>query len=213
MVRKCKEDVETTLGLLLDAAEDVFSRRGYAQATFQEIADRASLTRGAIYWHFKDKDALLDAVLHRAPLPWDELPGHFNCLSQAPTVAQLSRALGDGLQQIVSDPRLHRITLILLHRTELVDENYLVYCRLTRILNRIKTYVTAALNMRFKEADGSPCKEIPAIATSIKTLLTGSIYEWLLNQEEIDLKHIPATIEALCSVLPENIRLGSSAHA
>jgi hypothetical protein len=45
--------------------------------------------------------------------------------------------LGDGLQQIVADPHLHRVTLILLHRTELVAENYLVYCRLTRALNCI----------------------------------------------------------------------------
>lgn len=201
MVRKRKEDVEITLGLLLDAAEEVFSRRGYAQTTLQEIAELAGLTRGAIYWHFKDKEALLDAVLHRAPLPWDQLPEHFHDLQQTPTVAQLSRALGEGLLQIVADPHLHRVTLILLHRTELVDDNYLVYCRLTRILNRIKTYVVAALNMRFKEADGSVCKDIPAVATSIKTLLTGSMYEWLLNQAEVDLKRIPAMIEALCSPL------------
>jgi AcrR family transcriptional regulator len=201
MVRKRKEDVEITLGLLLDAAEDVFSRRGYTQATFQEIAEQAGLTRGAIYWHFKDKEALLDAVLHRAPLPWDQLPAHFSGLRQTPTIKQLSRTLGDGLQQIVDDAHLHRVTLILLHRTELIADNYLVYCRLTCILNRIKTYVVAALNMRFKEADGSPCKDIPVIAMSIKTLLTGSMYEWLLNQAEIDLKRIPAMIEALCSPL------------
>lgn len=204
MVRKRKEDVEITLGLMLDAAEEVFSRRGYAQATFQEIAEQAGLTRGAIYWHFKDKEALLDAVLHRAPLPWDQLPAHFNSLRHTPTVKQLSRTLGDGLQQIVADPHLHRVTLILLHRTELVAENYLVYCRLTRTLNCIKRYIVAALNMRFKDADGSPCRDIPTIATSIKTLLTGSMYEWLLNQGEVDLKRIPAMIEALCSPLLSN---------
>lgn len=87
------------------------------------------------------------------------------------------------------------------HRTELVAENYLVYCRLTRILNGIKRYVAGELSMRFKDADGSPCPDIPVIATSIKTLLTGSIYEWLLNQAEVDLKRIPAMIEALCSRL------------
>ncbi len=81
-----------------------------------------------------------------------------------------------------------------------------MYCRLTRIFNRIKTYVIAALDMRFKEADGSPCKNIPAIATSIKTMLTGSMYEWLLNQAEIDLKRIPAMIEALCSPLMDRLQ-------
>ncbi|MDI1332445.1 TetR family transcriptional regulator [Pseudomonas sp.] len=203
MARKRKEDTEQTYGLLLDAAEKVFSHRGYAQATFHEIAESAGLTRGAIYWHFEGKYQLLEAVLQRASLPWDRLPERFNYLAEVPTVPQLSKALGDGLNEIINDPRLHRVTLILLHRTELVADNYLVYCRLTAIFNRIKTYVIAALNLRFTEADGTPCREIPRIATSIKALLTGSIYEWLLNQAEIELKHIPATIEALISPLVE----------
>lgn len=203
MARKRKEDVEITYGLLLDAAEEVFSRRGYAQATFHEIAKYSGLSRGAIYWHFKDKYDLLDAVLKRAALPWDQLPERFSCETQAPTVAQLAQALGEGMQAIVRDRRLHRVTLILLHRTELVTENHHVYCRLTAILNRIKTYVIAALSMRFKEADGRPSPEIAPIATAIKALLTGSIFEWLLNQSEIELTQIPATIEALISPLVE----------
>lgn len=39
MARKCKEESERTYPLLLDAAEQVFSEKGYARATFHEIAE------------------------------------------------------------------------------------------------------------------------------------------------------------------------------
>ena len=47
-----------TRDLLLDAAEEVFSRRGFEGASLEEIADTAGYTRGAIYKHFGDKATL-----------------------------------------------------------------------------------------------------------------------------------------------------------
>nr|WP_172689818.1 TetR family transcriptional regulator [Pseudomonas fluorescens]ASI38074.1 Putative TetR family transcriptional regulator TtgR [Pseudomonas fluorescens]AWH58706.1 Putative TetR family transcriptional regulator TtgR [Pseudomonas fluorescens] len=197
MARKCKEETDKTYGLLLDAAEEVFSRKGYANATFHEIAERAGLTRGAIYWHFSDKYQMLDAVLRRAQLPWDCLPERFGSLEQTPSLSELGEAIGSGLNEIVNDPRLHRVTLILLHRTELVVENQQVYCRLTAILDRIKTYLIAVLSWRYRSADGTPHRNIPAAASSVNSLMTGALYEWLLNQAQIDLTQIPQTVERL----------------
>lgn len=62
--------------ILLSAAE-VFADRGYQQARLDDIAARAGLTKGAIYWHFRNKAdlfcALLEARLQRntAPLSAD----------------------------------------------------------------------------------------------------------------------------------------------
>src|SRR3954470_11334953 len=46
---------EHTRSLLLDAAEEVFTAKGFEGASLDEIADRAGYTRGAIYKHFADK--------------------------------------------------------------------------------------------------------------------------------------------------------------
>ena len=62
MVRKTKEDTEQTYTALLDAAERVFKDKGVAAATLNDIAGAAGMTRGAIYWHFKDKEELFDAL-------------------------------------------------------------------------------------------------------------------------------------------------------
>jgi len=52
-MRKTKEEAEVTREKLLDAALMVFSKKGYAVATLDDIAGEAGVTRGALYWHFK----------------------------------------------------------------------------------------------------------------------------------------------------------------
>lgn len=55
MAKKTKEEAQETRQNILDAAIDVFTSQGVASATLNEIAVRAGVTRGAIYWHFKNK--------------------------------------------------------------------------------------------------------------------------------------------------------------
>lgn len=62
-MRRTKEEAAITRRRLLEAALSVFSEKGYAAATLEEIAQEAGLTRGAIYWHFGDKAGLYNALL------------------------------------------------------------------------------------------------------------------------------------------------------
>ena len=57
--------VEHTRNLLLDAAEELFARRGLGAAALEDIADAAGYTRGAIYGHFGSKEELFLAVIER----------------------------------------------------------------------------------------------------------------------------------------------------
>ena len=54
--------VEDTRRALLAAARHEFAARGYAQASLDDIAARARLTKGALYHHFASKAAVLTAV-------------------------------------------------------------------------------------------------------------------------------------------------------
>ena len=47
---------------LLDAAEAVFAAKGYDGAKISDIAEEAGVSVGAIYFRFKDKDALFFAI-------------------------------------------------------------------------------------------------------------------------------------------------------
>jgi len=56
---------EMTRNALLDAATQVFSQRGFAGASLEEIAETAGFTRGAIYKNFANKEELFLAVFDR----------------------------------------------------------------------------------------------------------------------------------------------------
>ncbi|WP_299535966.1 ScbR family autoregulator-binding transcription factor [uncultured Streptomyces sp.] len=61
-----QERAARTYRALLEAAAEVFARRGYAAATISEIMSVAGVTKGALYFHFSGKEALAHAVLRQA---------------------------------------------------------------------------------------------------------------------------------------------------
>ncbi len=63
MPRKTKEDSIKTRTLLLEAALDVFSEKSFSEVTLSEIAERVGMTKGALYWHFKNKSDLLSKLI------------------------------------------------------------------------------------------------------------------------------------------------------
>ena len=73
MVRRTKEEALETRNLLLDVAERVFNEKGVSRTSLADIAEAAGLTRGAIYWHFKNKSDLFDAMMERVTLPLEQL--------------------------------------------------------------------------------------------------------------------------------------------
>jgi AcrR family transcriptional regulator len=54
---------EATAAAIIDAAEEVFADQGLGKAHMNEIAARAGVAVGTVYNHFKDRDALLTALL------------------------------------------------------------------------------------------------------------------------------------------------------
>lgn len=62
-MRRTKEDAEKTRLKVLEAALKLFSQHGYSHTTFNMIAREAGFSRGPIYWHFRNKDELYEAVI------------------------------------------------------------------------------------------------------------------------------------------------------
>lgn len=54
-MRKTKEDAELTKQHLLEAAFQLFVENGYDRTSLEQICQEARVTRGAAYWHFKNK--------------------------------------------------------------------------------------------------------------------------------------------------------------
>lgn len=62
-MKRTKEEAAVTRAAVLKAALSVFSAKGYAAATLDDVAKAAKVTRGAIYWHFKSKADLYNTLI------------------------------------------------------------------------------------------------------------------------------------------------------
>ena len=63
MPRKAQRDAEKTRARILASALSLFAKKGYVHTTFTDIAARLKMTKGAVYWHFESKQALLMALI------------------------------------------------------------------------------------------------------------------------------------------------------
>jgi AcrR family transcriptional regulator len=69
-----QESKEVTRTRLVDAAERVFLRKGFDDASVDEISETAGYSRGAFYSNFKDKEeAFLAVIDRRRPKAFDEI--------------------------------------------------------------------------------------------------------------------------------------------
>ena len=55
-----------TRAALLSAAQDLFAGTGFADAATEAVVRQAAVTRGALYYHFRDKAGLFEAVFEEA---------------------------------------------------------------------------------------------------------------------------------------------------
>ena len=110
MVRRTKEEAQATRSALLDAAERVFSERGVSRTSLSDVAAAAGVTRGAVYWHFKDKVDLLDAMLRRVVLPMEEATAACTAMyPEGDPLAYLRACLMNALLRTARDPQTRRV--------------------------------------------------------------------------------------------------------
>ena len=63
MARKSKEEAQETRNRLLASALDIMSEKPFSKVSMSEIAQNVGFSKGAMYWHFKNKEDLLIHLL------------------------------------------------------------------------------------------------------------------------------------------------------
>ncbi|WP_249976026.1 TetR family transcriptional regulator [Vreelandella olivaria] len=123
MARKTKAEAAATREALLDAAEEVFFSKGVARTSLEQIARHAGLTRGAVYWHFKNKGDLFMALIERVRMPFQSLMEevHNKADTNISPLEAIRLACYAGLDHI-EQPSRQRILSILLHRCEFFSD-------------------------------------------------------------------------------------------
>ncbi len=66
---KAQRSTATREDIIL-ACLQLFARRGFHNTSISDIANGAGITKGAIYWHFENKEALFAAILEKMKHNW-----------------------------------------------------------------------------------------------------------------------------------------------
>lgn len=112
MVRRTKEEAQQTRESLIAVAERLFLEKGVAKTSLVDIAKEAGVTRGAIYWHFEDKDSLFCAMHEQVKLPFDLMIEE--AIAKDDPVEGLRQMTIKSLQNIVDDERSRNVFKILM---------------------------------------------------------------------------------------------------
>ncbi|MGW8193604.1 MAG: TetR family transcriptional regulator [Desulforhopalus sp.] len=199
MARKTKKEALKTRETIIDAAVRVFSVQGVSQTTLADIAREAGVTRGAIYWHFKNKADLLEVL-------WDDLFSPFEIVrhvaentGEKDPLGVLHKAHLDLFLGLQKHPRRLQMLNLLLASETAEDPSYDVHMQhfqegqeiIGKVLARAvqQGQLPASFNVR-----------IGALATI--AFVSGLIRKWLMFPDKIRVeREIPALLEGLQQML------------
>lgn len=187
MVRRTKEEALETRNLLLDAAERVFHEKGVSRTSLSDIAEAAGLTRGAIYWHFKNKADLFDAMMDRVTLPLESLVDGSGGQPEEDPLGHVRACAVGVLEQTARDAQMQRVFEIVAHKCEYVDDmeslrQRHLECR-SECLDQVEQGFRLATQRGQLPADVNPRRA----AIGMHALIDGLIDNWLLDPGYFDL--------------------------
>jgi TetR/AcrR family acrAB operon transcriptional repressor len=191
MVRKTKEDAELTRQRIIDAARAVFLTRGVSRSTLEHIAAQADVTRGAVYWHFKNKTDIFYALRDRAFLPlidrmYDTLAIQTDDIDP---LTQIENSLNDTINELNENIEMRQIYEIMMIKCEYVDEFATV---LQQILNNCSN-ITEKIQSAYERAQTqqllSTTQAPKVLALDTHLFFSGLLHMWVKDADGSRFRH------------------------
>lgn len=186
-MRRTKEDAEKTRLKVIEAALEQFSKTGYSRTTLAMIADAAGFSRGPIYWHFKNKDELYEAVLHYSQEPLEHLVAQSTALADTPLEA--IRYLIAHWFSLLIENRWHRQSFeILLNKTELTSEVAGTMRRERRLTRAIVHCLASHISLARERGELGGEQPAEDCAALLYSALMGITQTWMADPKLFSLK-------------------------
>lgn len=188
MARKTKRQAQETKQQIIDAALRLFTVQGVSATSLSDIAAAAGVTRGAIYWHFKNKVDLFTEACELTDLKIESLEIEYQSKYPDDPLFVLRELLIYILTSIVEDPKHNALLEIYFHKCEFVGE-------MTPIVE-IRRELCAADHSRIEQSL-SRCiekKQLPMdlnlrrAAIMLRAMMTGLAENWLFSPESFSIK-------------------------
>lgn len=171
--------------ILIAAAAEVIAERGYRQATFAEIADRAGISRGSIPWHFGNKEGLLAAVVEQT---MDDMRTRLG-VAEPVTTSSVSHALDNAVASLKSPPA--RLLIAVLN--EAIENDSPLRPRYAELQAMIRDLIAQWVTIDALPAGVSR----EAWATTILGALMGIHLQWRIAPDAVDFDRAAAALRSL----------------
>ncbi len=192
-MRRKKEDALLTRETILDAALKVFSRKGYALSTLEDIAKEAKVTRGAIYWHFENKVEIYAALVgERSSKAFTLFSEILN--KKISPVQKLRQLLVQSLTYIELNEDYRTILELTTFKTEVTKE--MIPFVQQKVQNNRMLVTSFAAIVEEGRTTGEMRRDINANAAAIAIMgfLNGTLLSWLTDESAFSPKKQAETI-------------------
>jgi TetR/AcrR family acrAB operon transcriptional repressor len=206
MARKTKEEALKTRETILDAAVQMFSIWGVSRTTLAQIAKEAGVTRGAIYWHFTNKEDLLGALWEQLLLPFQPITRASENPNEPDPLGKLKQTYLNFFEELKEDPRLLQIYQILISKCETVEDTGTLH--LHRVHCHQEGQVVIGRILRNAIAQGQLPENLDVRLGSITTIafIDGLIANCIMFPDLLDVKReIPAILDGLIQMLRSGV--------
>lgn len=174
----------------MTAAIDCFAIQGYQGTTIDRIARAAGVTKGAVYYHFKDKEELLfQAVKDRVGGFEQQVLAEVASAKDA--VANLRRVVDACFfHATASNHRRFIITLMI----EALDTNPRLSVEFRKILRRMRAFLAGVF--RRGQQEGTLRVDVDADAAAALTVagIMGAEIQHYQDPDEVDLRRVLDTL-------------------
>jgi len=194
MVRRTKEEALETRDRILDTAEQVFVEKGVSNTSLAQLAEAAGVTRGAIYWHFRNKADLFDAMMSRVVLPMEEMAARASDDDLADPLAHVRACALNVLEHLTTDAQCQRVFEICCHKVEYVDEMVQVRKRHIEARNNCLKHMESGLRNAAKKGLLAPSVNPRLAAVGLHALVDGLIVNWVLDPAYLPLARDAKTL-------------------
>lgn len=188
VVRRTKDEAQETRNRILDAAERVFSERGVSRTSLEDVAHAAGVTRGAIYWHFKDKSDIFAAMVNRVTLPLEAMVARSSDDAVEDPIASLKACAVNALRRTATDPQCQRVFDVVTHKCEYLGEMAGVYSRISTIQKGCVDRSEQAIRNAIKRGQLPESVNPRLAAIGLDAMLFGLISNWLANPAYVPLE-------------------------
>lgn len=185
-MRRTKAEAEATRQQIICAAERIFFKKGVSNATMEDVAKAAGVTRGAVYWHFANKTDLFMELYKSVPLPQEDMVAGELEAENADVFSVIERVAGDWLDTLARDEQRQRILSILL-RCDYTGELASVLEKQQEVDDGHMRTLESALLRAAEKGQLSPCWTPQSGASAIRWMMKGLCSEWLLFGRRFDL--------------------------